>query len=941
MARDYKDTVFLPQTGFPMRAGLAAKEPEILKQWQSDDLYGQLRTASKERDKFILHDGPPYANGSIHIGHATNKILKDIVIRSRQMMGFDAPYVPGWDCHGLPIEWKVEERYREGGGNISKDDVPVLEFRAECRAFAAKWVKVQAEEFQRLGILGDWDNPYLSMTNHAEAQIVAEIHKFLTNGSLYQGVRPVMWSTVEKTTLAEAEIEYHDHKSATVWVKFPVLSGPGAGASVVIWTTTPWTMPGNRAVAFGAEIAYGLYEVEATAEGSLAKVGDRLCLARSLAEGTFEKAKITKFTLLDTRPGSAFAGATLAHPLRGQGYEFDVPMLAGDFVTEEAGTGFVHMAPGHGEDDFHLSKAHGIEVPRTLDDSGTYYPQVPLFAGKQVFTADGKPGDANGAVIGALIAANGLLAKGSITHSYPHSWRSKAPVIYRTTPQWFLSMQTHDLRQKALAALDATAFYPAQGRNRLYSMVEGRPDWCISRQRAWGTPIAFFVHRETGEPLKDEAVLARIVELFEAEGSDSWYARPPGDFLGQDYDAAQYDKIMDIVDVWFESGSTHAFVLEDRADLRWPADLYLEGSDQHRGWFQSSLLESCGTRGRAPYNAVLTHGFALDEQGRKMSKSIGNVVAPQSVYDREGADILRLWIAGSNYAEDVSIGPEILKQTGETYRRLRNTLRYLLGALDGFTEAERVPLSDMAPLERWVLHRLKVLDGERRAALDSYDFTTMMTRLHQFTSVDLSAFYFDIRKDSLYCDHPSELRRRATRTVMSHILECLILWLAPVLCFTAEEAWAAKGGQGSVHLQPFPDLPDEWHDVALGENWQKLRDVRAVITGAIELARAEKKVGSSLQAQPELFVEDRAVFTWLKDCEFPLDTLAIVSSLTVSQGLCGTFSLPDVPGIGVTVHLAEGGKCERCWRVLPEVATHPEALCDRCADTVATLDAAA
>ena len=936
MAKDYKDTVFLPQTGFPMRGNLAEREPEILKQWQEAGLYSQLRAQSAGREKFILHDGPPYANGNSHVGHAENKVLKDVIVRSRQMMGYDAPFVPGWDCHGLPIEWKIEERYRAGGGNMSKDDVPVLEFRAECRAYALEWIDIQREELKRLGVQGDWDHPYMTLTNHADARIVGNIHKFLMNGGLYQGIRPVMWSTVEKTALAEAEIEYHDHKSTTIWTRFPTISGPVAMASVVIWTTTPWTIPGNRAVAFGSDIEYALYAVDDAEEDSLAYEGERLLLARALAPQVFEKAKVTSWTELEVYQGSALAGTKLAHPLRGKGYDFDVPMLAGDFVTEDAGTGFVHMAPGHGEDDFYLCKANGIEVPRTLDDDGRYFDSIPLFAGAQVYMSDGKPGTANGMVIKALIDAGKLLAKGNITHSYPHSWRSKAPVIFRTTPQWFISMDTNRLREKALAAIDETRWVPAQSRNRIRSMIEKRPDWCVSRQRAWGVPIALFVHRETGEPLKDPAVLARIVELFEAEGSDCWYARPNEYFLLGKYNAADYAKVTDIVDVWFDSGSTQSYVLEDRLELGRPADLYLEGSDQHRGWFHSSLLIGAGIYDGAPYRAVLTHGFALDEHGRKMSKSLGNMVVPQSVCDREGADILRLWAVTSDYFEDIAIGPEILKQTGEMYRRLRNTLRYLLGALDGFSEAERVEYKDMPSLERYILGKLATIDGLRRTAIEGYDFNIMMSGVHHFASIDLSAFYFDIRKDSLYCDASDSPRRRATRTVMKHLLDCLIVWLAPVLCFTAEEAWQASGGQGSVHLQQFSRLPEEWSDHGLAKDWEKIRAMRAVITGAIELARADKKLGASLQARPELFVADQAEYDWLAAFDFPLDTLCIVSQIAITPGTGGDFQLPELPGYSVTVHLAEGEKCERCWRVLPEVGENPQAepVCARCAAVI-------
>ncbi len=943
MTKDYKDTVFLPQTEFPMRGGLAAKEPELLKEWQEADLYGQLRKASAGHPKFIFHDGPPYANGSIHMGHALGKVLRDLCVRAQQMSGRDAPFIPGFDCHGLPIEWKIEEKYRAAGKN--KDEVPVLEFRAECRAFAAHWVGIQSAEFQRLGVVADWKNPYLTMSKQAEASIAREIHKFLMNGSLYRGVRPVMWSTVEKTALAEAEVEYKDYKSATIWVKFPVVHGKWRDASVVIWTTTPWTIPANRAVAAGKDIEYGLYEVEAVAEKAGVTIGERLVIGCSLAEATLQKAGATAFRLAETAKGAELRGTVLAHPLRGQGFEFDVRLLEGDFVTEDAGTGFVHIAPEHGADDFHLGKANGVEITSSMDDDGAYRKNVPLFAGKTVYTPDGKPGEANGAVIKALAEVGKLLAKGSLLHSYPHSWRSKAPVIFRTTPQWFISMEANDLRQTALEAIDQTRWIPQQAVNRIRSMVEGRPDWCISRQRTWGVPIAFFVDAETDEPLRDEAVLARIVDLFEREGSDSWYARPSEDFLGSAYDAAKYRKVMDIVDVWFESGSTHSFVLEGRPELDWPADLYLEGSDQHRGWFQSSLLESCGTRGRAPFRTVLTHGFLLDDKGYKMSKSLGNVISPDSIWNREGADILRLWAVTADYFQDIGIGPEILKQTGELYRRLRNTLRYLLGALAGFTPAEAVEPAEMPALERWVLHRLWSLDKERREAFEAYDFPTMTERLHHFAALDLSAFYFDIRKDSLYCDAPGDTRRRAVRTVMSHLFDCLVKWLAPVLCFTTEEAWKAAGHTVSVHLQQFPQVPDAWRDDRLAAEWERLRAIRGVVTGAVEIERAEKRIGASLQAEAELFVESAEDFEWLKDYDFPLDTLAIISGLTVTQAAApaGSFILPDVKGIAAVIRPARGDKCERCWRVLPEVGRNAggEPLCERCLEAAGQAQQAA
>ena len=823
-ARDYRDTVFLPTTAFPMRGDLPKKEPQILARWERMGLWDRLRAASAGRQKFILHDGPPYANGNLHIGTALNKILKDVVNRTRQMAGYDADYIPGWDCHGLPIEWQIEEQHRKAGKNAPKDDIPVLQFRAECRAYAQHWLEVQAREFRRLGVEGDFANRYATMDFASEAAIAGEISKFLLNGALYRGLRPVMWSPVEKTALAEAEIEYHDHTSTTIWVRFPVLRSPRselAGASVVIWTTTPWTMPGNRAIAAGADIDYALVHVDDVAAASLAHAGERLLIALPLLPGVLEAARIATHHIVRLYKGVELEGTICGHPLRGRGYDHETPVLLADFVTTEQGTGFVHIAPGHGDDDFVLGRAHGLEIPETVGDDGTFNAWVPLFAGQHVYRAADP-------VCKALTEAGGLLARGKLVHSYPHSWRSKAPLIYRATPQWFIRMDGPErIRENALAALDATHFVPDQGRNRIGSMVAGRPDWCISRQRSWGVPIPVFVDKRTGEPLRDPAVIARVVEAFAAQGADAWYSSPPARFLGDERDPDAYEQVMDIVDVWFESGCTHAFVLEARG-LPWPADLYLEGSDQHRGWFQSSLLEAVGTRGRAPFKAVLTHGFVMDEQGRKMSKSLGNVTAPEEVTAKYGADILRLWVMNSDTTEDMRIGPEILKQQSELYRRLRNTLRWLLGSLDGFTEAERVPEAAMPELERWVLHRLTEFDALIRRATETYDWTGVYPALHAFCATDLSAFYFDVRKDAIYCDRPDSLRRRASRTVLDHLHRCLTIWLAPVLCFTAEEAWSARFGEDeSVHLQTYPAMPESWSDPRLGARWEAIRERRA------------------------------------------------------------------------------------------------------------------
>jgi isoleucyl-tRNA synthetase len=946
---DYKATVFLPKTDFPMRGDLPKREPEILSSWQKMNLWKQLRETSKGKPKFILHDGPPYANGNIHIGHALNKILKDVINRSQQMTGKDAFYIPGWDCHGLPIEWMIEEKYRKAGKN--KDDVPIIEFRKECREFAANWINVQREEFKRLGVEGDWDNPYTTMKNASEAQIAAEIGKFLMNGGLFRGSKPVLWSVVEKTALAEAEVEYKEHVSDTIWVKFPVVKAPAKeleGASVVIWTTTPWTIPGNRAVAYGDNIDYVVIEVTGVGEGAHVKAGEKLIVAEALKAAFEADAKITGSKSLWSGKGSALKGAVTQHPLAGLDpyyATFQVPAHPGDFVTTDAGTGFVHIAPGHGADDYVLGTANGIEVPQTVDPDGAYFPHVGLFAGKRVLTPYGKKGDANAAVIEKLKEAAALVANSTLTHEYPHSWRSKAPLIFRNTPQWFISMAKNDLRKIALSEIEKTRFVPPQGKTRLYAMIENRPDWVISRQRAWGVPIAVFVEKKTGKVLQDQQVMDRITGVFEKEGSDAWFASPASRFLGNDYNPDDYEQIKDIVDVWFESGSSHSFVLEPRkdTDLQWPADLYLEGSDQHRGWFHSSLLEACGTRRQAPFRAVLTHGFTLDEQGRKMSKSLGNVVAPQKVMEQYGADILRLWVAASDYSDDQRIGPEILKFMADHYRRLRNTFRYLLGALDGWSEAERITAKEMPELDRWVLHRLGELDQKVRDSARDYEFHSLFTDLHNFCAVDLSAFYFDIRKDALYCDASASVRRRATRTVLYEVFSRLTAWLAPILAFTAEEAWRSrpwkdsggKDGEESVHLRTYPETPAAWRDEALAARWDKIRDIRRVVTGALERARADKKIGSSLQALPVVYLtpERQAELDGIDLAE-----ISITSGITLAGGqpADGAFTLPDVGGVAVVVNPAGGEKCERCWQVLTEVGDnkdHPT-LCHRCSDAV-------
>jgi len=938
MTLDYKSTVFLPRTDFPMKAGLPKREPEILKRWDTIDLYRRHRESASDREKFVLHDGPPYANGHLHIGHALNKILKDVINRSHQMLGRDANYVPGWDCHGLPIEWKIEERYRKK--KINKDDVPIAQIRQECRQFAGEWIEIQKAEFMRLGVIGDWDHPYSTMSYDAEAQIVRELGKFLMNGALYKGAKPVMWSVVEKTALAEAEVEYHDHTSTTIFVRFPIERSANAdleGASVVIWTTTPWTIPGNRAVAFGEGIEYALIKVNRVSSGSAAVEGDRLIVAEDLLSRFAAAAGVEEFEIVRRLKGHELGGTVGRHPFDGRGYDFEIPLLPADFVDVETGTGFVHIAPGHGTDDWELGMRHGIDVPETVGPDGRFFEHVPLFAGLRVYYDNGKTGNANAAVIEELKTAGALLASGTLVHSYPHSWRSKAPLIFRNTPQWFISMETTGLRETALRAIDETRFVPSAGKKRLKGMIETRPDWCVSRQRAWGVPITVFVDKRTGAPLRDQTVIDRIAEAVEREGADCWFTSDPSRFLAPEHDPSNFEQVTDILDVWFDSGSTHSFVLERRDDLKWPASLYLEGSDQHRGWFHSSLLESCGTRGRAPYDAVLTHGFVMAEDGQKMSKSLGNVVSPQDVENQHGADVLRLWVVGSDYSEDLRIGPEILKQHSDIYRRLRNTLRFLLGNLNGFSEAERVAYADMPELERWVLHRLWELDRDLRKACTDYHFHPLFAELHNFCAVELSAFYFDVRKDCLYCDPASSMQRRATRMVLDTVFDCLTAWLAPFICFTAEEAWFARypDEDGSVHLRQFPTIPEDWRDDALASKWSILRRLRRVVTGALEVERANKRIGSSLQAHPVIHANPE-----YKSAAEGMDLaeLFITSTAEFAEGpLPGTgFGLAEIPGVEVTVDIARGAKCERCWKVLEEVGDNPthSTVCGRCADAV-------
>ena len=954
---DYKDTLNLPVTEFPMRAGLPQREPGWLERWERIGVYDRLREKGG-RVPFVLHDGPPYANGHLHIGHALNKVLKDMVVRSQQMMGRDARYVPGWDCHGLPIEWKIEEQYRAKGQD--KDEVPVVDFRQECRRFAEHWIGVQKAEFRRLGVTGAWDRPYLTMDYHAEAVIAGEFMTFVMNGTLYQGSKPVMWSPVEKTALAEAEVEYHDVTSHQVWVPFRVVAGCDAAlaaARVLIWTTTPWTIPQNRAVAFRPDIAYGLYEVTGRPEDSQARIGATYLVADKLAGQVFAAAKLTEGMYRRLRGVSAeeLGALVLTHPFRGMEgaageWDYDVPMLPGDHVTDDAGTGFVHTAPSHGEDDYLLGLKHGLPMTYNVLEDGSYRADLPVFGGQAILTPEGKEGPANVSVIKALAAVGALFAKGKFRHSYPHSWRSKAPLIFRNTPQWFVSIDRNlddgmgafgnTIRARALRSItDLVEWTPVTGRNRLCSMIEARPDWVLSRQRAWGVPLTCFV-RKGARPedsdflLRDPEVNRRIVEAFEAEGADVWYVKGFKERVLEGlHEPEAFEQVFDILDVWFDSGSTHAFVLRDRADgaADGIADLYLEGTDQHRGWFHSSMLQACGTKGRAPYRGVLTHGFTLDEKGMKMSKSLGNTVAPQEVIDQYGADILRLWVAQSDYTADLRIGPEILKGTADSYRRLRNTMRFLLGSLGDFREEMRVAPEAMPELERWVLHRLAELDEVVRKGYAAYDFQGVFQAVFTFATADLSAFYFDVRKDVLYCDGETD-RRQAAMTVLDALFHRLTTWLAPVLVFTMEEVWLERypGEDSSVHLVDFPQTPQAWRDHALAARWAVVRRVRRAVTGALEVQRVAKVIGASLEAAPVVHV-DRATAALLSEVDFADVCITSAITLTDAPAPDGAFRLDDVADVAVVFALAPGEKCERCWKILPDVGRHAHpGVCARC-----------
>jgi isoleucyl-tRNA synthetase len=955
---DYKTTLNLPKTDFPMRAGLPKREPEWLARWADMGVYDRLRE-KEGRKPFTLHDGPPYANGNLHIGHALNKTIKDMIVRSHQMMGFDARYIPGWDCHGLPIEWKIEEKYRKKGKN--KDAVPINEFRSECRKFAADWVDVQREEFKRLGINGNWDKPYLTMDFHAERVIAEEFQKFLMNGTLYQGSKPVMWSPVEKTALAEAEVEYHDKESFTIWVKFKVSNAADDlnDAHVVIWTTTPWTIPSNKAVVYGQDIAYGLYEVSGTPDESWTAVGDKFLLADNLAADVMKRARLEEdqWTRVRGVPADELAGLTLSHPLagsEGSNGEWDEArdFRAAEFVTDTEGTGFVHCAPSHGMDEYELYRDLNMlqqVITYNVMDDGGLRADLPFFGGTYILNRKGGEGDANKTIIDKLVEVGGLMARGKIKHSYPHSWRSKAPIIYRNTPQWFAAVDkavgdgqdTHGLtiRERALTEIDNVKWTPQSGRNRLHAMMEQRPDWVLSRQRAWGVPLTCFTRvgvlpTDDGFLLRNEEVNARIVAAFEVEGADAWYEEGAKErFLGGIVNPDEYDQVFDILDVWFDSGSTHAFVLRDREDGSEDgiADVYLEGTDQHRGWFHSSLLQSVGTTGRAPYRNVVTHGFTLDEKGMKMSKSIGNTIVPDTIIKQYGADILRLWVAQTDYTADQRIGNEILKGVSDSYRRLRNTIRFMLGSLADYDASKFVDVKDMPELEQLIMHKMVVLDETVRAGYAKFDFQGVFRAIFEFATQDLSSFYFDVRKDALYCDGASE-RQKAALTVLDYLYARLTTWLAPILPFTMEEVWLERNAPDTtVHLADFPETPAEWRNDALAARSDIVRAVRRVVTGALEEQRTAKVIGSSLEACPSVYLSEELAAVITNPETFA--DLCITSQVKLETGAApeGAFVIPEVEGVAVVFAKAEGDKCGRCWKILPEVGGHAHAdVCGRC-----------
>lgn len=905
---NYKDTIFLPTTSFPMRGNLPQKEPKILQRWQDMDIYKKRCQTAASNPKFILHDGPPFANGTPHAGTSLNRVLKDIVLRSKWMSGFFAPFVPGWDCHGLPIEWKVEENLTKEGQ--AKETISICEFRDMCKVFAQHWINVQRNGFKRLGTLGDWDNPYLTMDHKAESIIVKLLGKFLIDGTIYRGAKPVFWSVVEKTALADAEIEYMNKISTSIYVAYPVQHTDIAdlhNASIVIWTTTPWTIPASRAVCYSAAAEYTVIEVP---------YSRKYVVANNLLHPFLNATHIEDYSVVATVKGEALKNIVCKHPLFRYGYTMDIPLLAGDHVTLDTGTGFVHTAPGHGVDDYNVCRKYGIPVSQVVTEDGLYCDDIPLFAGKHIFKTEDL-------VLEKLEAEGNLLAVSKITHSYPHSWRSKSPLILRSTPQWFISLDKTCLRKNALEEIDKVKWMPPQGYNRIKSFIENRGDWCISRQRVWGTPLPIFINKSTGEPLIDEEVIARISDIFEKEGGNAWFSRPVQDFLGNKYKAEDYVQSQDTVDVWFESSSSSIYVLGERPELSEIADLYLEGSDQHRGWFQHSLLVSCQVNKRAPFRAVLTHGFVMDEKGRKMSKSLGNTVNLEDLINKIGADIFRLWVAGSDFTTDLRLGDNIIKQHQETYKKIRNTLRYMLGALQE-SSIKNIEYDQLPDLEKYILHRVYHLSKELASDIEKYDINSYLSKISTFCNNELSAYFFDVRKDRLYCDAPSDINRIAYLYVLKIVFDYVVRWLAPVLVFTAEEAWVSMYGESdSVHLQNYLTPEEKWNNPDVFEKMHALKNWRKMINEKLEIARQSKEIGSALEADVIINDPDGAISD---DSISVLKELCIVSGLSVHK---------EGEKEEIKVSKFEGNKCHRCWKFFK--GDDSEELCDRCKSVLNSL----
>ena len=941
---DYRHTLNLPKTDFPMKANLPKREPEMLSAWETKGIYRQITQEAKGRTKYILHDGPPYANGHIHIGTALNKILKDFIIKSKFMAKLDSRYVPGWDCHGLPVEHEVEKSL-----GVKKGELSIVEIRRRCRKYAAEFVGIQREEFKRLGVFGEWENPYLTMRFDYQATIVREFGKFLLDGSVYKGKKPVHWCPTCKTALAEAEVKYEDHRSPSIYVKFKMVPTPshslslvgestrcdsatarregggdigdifptlkGKPVSVIIWTTTPWTIPANLAIALHPDFTYVAVDVG----------GEVYILAEGLLESVMEKFRIQKYQVLEKFPGKRLEGFKCRHPF----LERDSIIILASYVTLDTGTGCVHTAPGHGQEDYESGIQYGLEIYSPVDDDGRFMQDVPFFAGQFVF-------DANEAVNKKLAEVGALLKVEVMEHSYPHCWRTNDPIIFRATEQWFISMDKNGLRKNALQSINEVSWIPPWGKDRIYGMIENRPDWCVSRQRAWGIPITVFYCSNCKQPLVNQETIDHLAHLFEEKGADVWFEGEANQLLPKGAHCAQcggkdFTKEMDILDVWFDSGVSWAAVLENRDHLQFPADLYLEGSDQHRGWFHSSLLTCVGTRGRAPYKTVLTHGFVVDGEGKKMSKSVGNAIAPEEVIGQLGADVLRLWVAAEDYKDDIKISNEILKRLADAYFRIRNTFRFLLGNLYDFdSEKDRIPYRELYEIDRWALHRLQKLILRVREAYERFEFHVVYHSVQNFCAVEMSALYFDILKDRLYTFPSRSVGRRSAQTVLHEILEGLACLMAPILTFTAEEVWKyIPPGQGkaeSVHLMSFPELQSEYLDEALEEQWEKIWEVRAVVNKALEEARKERRIGLSLDGQIHLHLPEK-IYHFLQPYQKDLKSIFIVSSVTLYN---------DEKEIRAEVLRADGKKCERCWNYDVSVGLHPEhqAICQRCVEAI-------